>query len=142
MMQRDIDIDELTRKVIACAIEVHRILGPGLLESVYRECLLIELRLAGLRVDVEKRVAIEYKGHRIADALKIDLLVESCVVLELKAVERLHPVFQAQAITYLKLTGCPAGLILNFSAESLTAGLRRVNHPDRHRPRTQPTSPG
>ena len=105
-----IDIDELTRKIIACAIEVHRILGPGLLESVYRECLLIELRLAGLRVDVEKGVAIEHKGHRML--MPSRSTSEGCVVLELKAVERLHPVFQAQALTYLKLTGCPAGLIL------------------------------
>ena len=134
------DIDILAEQVIGHAIEVHRALGPGLLESVYRVCLLIELRAAGLRVEEEKRVPIEYKGRRIPDAFKIDLLVEGRLVLELKAVERLHPVFQAQAITYLKLTGCPAGLILNFNAESLKGGLRRVNHPDRHQARKRSES--
>ena len=134
------DIDILAEQVIGHAIEVHRALGPGLLESVYRVCLLIELRAAGLRVEEEKRVPIEYKGRRIPDAFKIDVLVEGRLVLELKAVERLHPVFEAQAITYLKLTGCPAGLILNFNAETLKGGLRRVNHPDRHQARKRSAS--
>ena len=134
-MLTDAEVDALTERVIGCAVAVHAALGPGLLESIYRECLTIELRLAGMKVDVERRLPIDYKGHRVPDALKIDLLVEGALVLELKAVERLHPVFLAQAISYLKLSGCPAGLILNFHAQSLRAGLRRVNHPDRHRAR-------
>lgn len=134
-MLTDAEVDALAERVIGCAIAVHDALGPGLLESVYRECLTIELRLAGMKVEVERRLPLVYKGHRVADALKIDLLVEGVLVLELKAVERLHPVFQAQAISYLKLSGCPAGLILNFHAGSLRAGLHRVNHPDRHRAR-------
>jgi len=139
MMQVDVDIDALTEKVIGCAIEVHRTLGPGLLESVYRECLIIELRAAGLHVESERRMAIDYKGHRVAEALRIDLLVDGRLVLELKAVERLHPVHQAQTITYLKLLDLPAGLLLNFNAVTLKAGLRRVNHPDRHQ--TRPALP-
>ena len=83
-----VDIDSLTEQVIGCAIEVHRTLGPGLLESVYYECLVIELRLAGLRVVGDQPVHIEYKGQRVAAALKVDVLVEGCLVLELKAT---HP---------------------------------------------------
>jgi GxxExxY protein len=135
MMRDEPEIDALTEKVIGCAIEVHRALGPGLLESVYRECLIIELRAAGLHVESERRMDIDYKGHRIAEALRVDLLVEKRLVLELKAVERLHPVYEAQAITYLKLLDCPAGLLMNFNAVTLKAGLRRVDHPDLHKAR-------
>jgi len=132
MMQTDVDIESLSNQIIGCAIEVHRVLGPGLLESVYRECLIIELRLAGLRVEVERRLPIDYKGHPIEGTLVLDLLVEGCFVLELKAVEKIHPVHTAQAVTYLKLTGCLAGLLLNFNVPALKDGLRRVDHPERY----------
>jgi GxxExxY protein len=131
-----VDIDALTEKIIGCAIEVHRTLGPGLLESVYRECLILELERNGLRVDSEKHVPLEYKGRRITSRLKLDLLVEGCVVVELKAVERSHPAHRAQVITYLKLTGCPAGLVLNFHATTLKEGLKRLDHPDLYRKKT------
>lgn len=126
------EIEALTEKVIGSAIEVHRTLGPGLLESVYRECLVIELTARQLRVESERRVPIDYKGHRISGELKLDLLVDDCIVVELKSVERLHPVHVAQLITYLKLTGSPAGLLMNFNLTTLRAGLRRVDHPDRY----------
>jgi len=122
-------IDELTELVIGCAIAVHRAMGPGLLESVYRDCLVLELTCAGLRVAVEHRVPLEYRGQRIRSDLRIDLLVDGRVIVEIKAVDRLHPAHQAQLITYLKLTGCPAGLLLNFNAMSLRAGLKRLDHP-------------
>lgn len=122
-------IDDLTELVIGCAITVHTALGPGLLESIYQDCLVIELTLAGIQVCREHPVPIEYRGHRIPRPLKIDLLVDGRLVVEVKAVERLHPVHQAQVITYLKLTGCPAGLLLNFNATSLRAGLKRLDHP-------------
>ena len=83
-------IDELTEKVIGCAIEVHRTLGPGLLESVYRECLILELRRQNLRVESERRIPFDYKGERIKSRLRLDLVVEECVIVELKAIERLH----------------------------------------------------
>lgn len=124
------DLESLTEKIIGCAIEVHRILGPGLLESVYRECMVVEMRQEHLRFESERYVPLEYKGHRIIGGLRLDLLVDGCVVLELKAVERLHPVHLAQVITYLKLTGCPAGLLMNFNATTLRAGLKRLDHPD------------
>jgi GxxExxY protein len=126
------EIEALTEKIIGCAIEVHRILGPGLLESVYRECMMIEMRRECLRFDCEQHVALDYKGQRIRGALKLDLLVEGSIVVELKAVERIHPVHSAQVITYLKLTGCPAGLLMNFNSTTLRAGLKRLDHPDRY----------
>ena len=126
------EIELLTERVIGCAIEVHRRLGPGLLESIYSDCLIIELELSSIRYQREHRVAVEYKGRRVAGALKIDLLVEGILVVELKAVDRIHPVHLAQVITYLKLTGCPAGLLLNFNATTLKAGLRRLYHPDKY----------
>lgn len=132
MIHTDEHLQKLTEKIIGCGIEVHRTLGPGLLESIYRECLFAELRLHSLKVECERSVPLYYKGERVKVALMIDLLVEECVVVELKAVERLHPVHSAQVITYLKLTGFPAGLLMNFNSTSLRAGLRRLDHPDRY----------
>jgi len=123
------EIDALTERVIGCAIEVHRVLGPGLLESVYRDCMLVEMRLEGLKVERERRVSIEYRGQRVPASLVLDLVVERSVVVEVKTVERIHPVHLAQVITYLKLTGCPAGLLMNFNSTSLRGGLRRLDHP-------------
>jgi GxxExxY protein len=126
------DVDVLTEKIIGCEIEVHRTLGPGLLEGVYRECLIVELTAAQLCVQSEGRIPLEYKGQPIRGELRLDLLIEGCVVVELKAVDVLHPIHLAQVITYLKLTGCPAGLLMNFNTTSRRAGLRRLDHPDWH----------
>lgn len=123
-------VDALTEQVIGCAIAVHREHGPGLLESIYGECMVIELQAAGLLVETHRRVQLTYKGHRLATHLVIDMVVERSVLVELKAVERVHPVHLAQVITYLKLTGCPVGLLMNFNSVSLRAGLRRLVHPD------------
>jgi len=101
----DEQIESLTQRIIGCVITVHRTLGPGLLESVYRDCLIIELRAESFRVEHERRVRLEYKGQRVTGKLKLDLLVENSVIIEVKAVERIHPVHQAQVITYLRLTG-------------------------------------
>jgi GxxExxY protein len=132
MAMTDDQIEALTETIIGCAIEVHKSLGPGLLESVYRECLVLELRGSRLGVEIDRRVPFDYKGQRIRSTLIVDLLVEKCIVVELKAVENLHPVHQAQVITYLKLSGCPAGLLLNFNATTLLGGLSRLDHPDRY----------
>lgn len=126
------DLERVAHQVIGCAIEVHRILGAGLIESVYTECLHRELRLHGLFTERERRVPIIYKGERVGATLKIDLLVEKCVVVEVKAVEKLAPVHEAQVITYLKLSGCPAGLLMNFNSVLLKDGLRRLDHPERY----------
>lgn len=132
MFTRRVDIDRLAETVIGAAIEVHRTLGPGLLENVYRECLMVELAGAGLVVEQERRVPLRYKGQPIKSVFRLDLLVEDSLVVELKAVEIVNPVHLAQVITYLKLTGFPAGLLMNFNVTSLRTGLRRLNHPDRH----------
>jgi len=133
MITDDNAIWALTERVIGCGIEVHKTLGPGLLESVYRECLIAELAANHLSFESERLVPIEYKGRRIKSVLKIDLLVEDSIVVELKAVESLHPIHKAQVITYLKLIGRPAGLLMNFNMTTLKAGVRRVDHPDRYR---------
>ena len=127
------ELESLTEKIIGCAIAVHRELGPGLLESVYRECLFIELGAANLRSEVERRLQLQYRGQPIASTLRVDLLIEGCIVVEVKAVDQLHPVFLAQVITYLKLANCPAGLLINFNVTSLRAGLRRLDHPHLYR---------
>lgn len=123
-------VDSLTERIIGCAIEVHRVLGPGLLESVYRDSLQIELRAQGIAVERNKPVKLEYRGRLIGPNLWLDLHVDRRIVVEVKAVERMHPVYLAQVMTYLKLTGSPAGLLLNFNVTSLRAGIRRLTHPD------------
>ena len=123
-------LDELRERVIGCAIAVHRALGPGLLESIYRDCLVIELKAAGLSVEQERCVCLHYRGERVATALRIDLVVNGLLVVEIKAVERLHPVYSAQVITYLKLSELPEGLLINFNATTLRAGLKKLVHPD------------
>ena len=128
--QEQARIESLTAGVIGCAIQVHRTLGPGLLESVYRECMLIEMRANGLRVERERRVSLKYREQLIPGGLTMDLVVEECVVVELKAVEQIHSVHLAQVVTYLKLSGYPAGLLLNFNVTSLRSGLRRLVHPE------------
>jgi GxxExxY protein len=123
-------IDELTEIVIGAAIAVHIALGPGLLESIYRDALVIELAAQGIGVIAEVQVPVFYRGKRVRGDLRIDLLVDGRLIVEIKAVDRLNPVFQAQVLSYLKLTGHPAGLLLNFNATTLRAGLKRLDHPD------------
>lgn len=119
-------LEALRERVIGCAIAVHRELGPGLLESIYRDCMVIELKAAGLRVEQEHCVCLRYRGERVSTALRIDLLVEDQLLIEIKAVESLHPVHTAQVITYLKLSGLPFALLINFNVTRLTAGLKRL----------------
>jgi len=121
---------DVTEGVIGGAIEVHRTLGPGLLESVYEECLAVELGLRGLRCERQRPIPLEYKGRRLGVDLKIDLLVDDRIVVELKAVENLLPVHEAQLITYLRLSGKEVGLLINFNVPLLKDGLRRfLNSP-------------
>lgn len=116
--------DPLTRRIIACAIEVHKTLGPGLLEKLYREALLIELETNGLKARKNVQIPVEYKGNSIGDYF-IDLLVEEQVILELKSVERHDPVFEAQILSYMKLTGIKVGLLINFNSKLLKDGIKR-----------------
>ena len=118
--------NELSSLVIKAAITVHRALGPGLLESVYQVCLLAELKSMGLRVEEQVAVPIVYRGERLANELLIDLLVEDRIIVEIKAVEELHPIHTAQLLTYLKLTNKKLGLLINFNTTKLIDGLERV----------------
>lgn len=117
--------DPLTAKVIGCAIEVHRNRGPGLLESAYEQCLAHEIKLANLRCRVQVAMPIEYKGVKLDCQYKIDLLVDEFLVVELKAVEQLTGVHEAQLLTYMKLAKAPVGLLINFNVQLLKNGIRR-----------------
>ena len=119
-------INELTHQIIGAAIEVHRAFGPGLLESVYEDCMAVELKLCGLPFARQKPIALQYKGHPVGNDLKLDLLVADQVVVELKSVAALLPVHEAQLLTYLKLTGCPVGLLINFNVPVLKQGVKRM----------------
>jgi GxxExxY protein len=116
--------DPLTRKIISCAIEVHKRLGPGLLEKLYKEAMAIELELNNLKVEKNVEVPVEYKGKTIGEYY-IDLLVENIVILELKSVERHDSVFEAQILSYMKLTGKKVGLLINFNQKMVKDGIKR-----------------
>lgn len=118
--------NDLSGLIIKAAIAVHRALGPGLLESVYQVCLMQELKDMGLKAEAQMAVPIVYKGNRLASDLRIDLLVEGMVVVEIKAVNDLHPIHTAQLLTYLKLTDKKLGLLINFNVTKLVEGLERV----------------
>jgi GxxExxY protein len=116
--------DELTEKIIGCAIEVHRHLGPGLLESTYEAALCVELESAGLRYQRQMVIPVLYKGRPIGE-YRLDLLVEDAVVVEIKSVERYDPIFSAQVLTYLRASGKKVGLLMNFNTHLLHRGLKR-----------------
>jgi len=116
--------DPITEKIIGCAIEVHRQLGPGLLEATYEAALCIELEEAGLKFQRQVSVPAIYKGRSIGE-YRLDLLVEDTAVVEIKSVERFDPVFEAQILTYLRITRKRVGLLINFNARLLHAGIKR-----------------
>lgn len=120
--------EDITEKVIGAAMEVHRLLGPGLLESAYAACLSRELELQGLSVHCQVPVSLDYKGLNIECAYRFDMVVEGKVVVELKSVEVIHPVHEAQLLTYLKLSGLHVGLLLNFNVPVLKDGIIRKIH--------------
>jgi GxxExxY protein len=112
-------LNSITGQIIGLAIKVHRLMGPGLLESVYLTCLCYELKKAGLIVEREKMVPLFYEGIRLDQSYRLDLLVQEKVIVEIKAVESITAVHRAQLLSYLKLTGCPIGLLINFNVELL-----------------------
>ena len=116
----------VSRSVIGAAMRVHRELGPGLLESAYHRCLAFELKLAGLRVASEVPLDLEYRGMSFGCGYRADLIVEGCLLVEVKAIQKLEPVHLAQVITYLKLAHLSAGLLLNFNVPRLRDGMRRI----------------
>lgn len=126
------DIEALAHRVIGACIEVHRCLGPGLLESAYEACLVHELNLLGISFERQLSLPVIYKGFKVDCGYRMDLVVDGRLVVELKAVEVILPIHEAQLLTYLRLTGCSLGLIANFHARSMKEGLRRMvlNHPE------------
>ena len=121
-----LELNALTSRIIGSAIEMHRILGPGLLESVYQACLFYELQKSGLQVDTQKTVPVVYKDVKLDIGFRADAIVERTVIVEIKSVVAVAPIHRAQVLTYLKLTGCQAGLLINFNVPVLKQGITRV----------------
>ena len=120
------ELNEITEKIIGCAIRVHRALGPGLLESTYEVCVVHELNKAGLGVRSQVALPVVYDGITLDAGYRIDLLVEDSVIVELKSVDSLHPIHEAQMISYLKLSGKKVGLLINFNVTLLKNGIKRI----------------
>ncbi len=118
-------VNQITHDVIGAAIDVHRALGPGLLESAYQECLCRELLLRGIPFERERPLPLEYRGIRLECGYRVDLLVASLVVVEIKSVEAIAPIHEAQLLTYLRLGGWHVGLVINFNVVVLKDGIRR-----------------
>ena len=118
--------NEMSGKIIAAAMKVHTAVGPGLLESAYEACLLYELQKAALRVSTQVPFPLVYDGLRLDVGYRIDLLVENLVIVEIKCIEAILPVHKSQLLSYLRLTGKPLGLLINFHVEHLKEGIRRI----------------
>jgi GxxExxY protein len=123
-------INEISYQIIGCAIEVHKQLGPGLLESVYEACMIDELRNTGLSVNSQIRVPVLYKGKDLGGMLKLDLLINDLIIVEEKSVECMIPLYKAQLLSYLKLTGKPKGLLINFNCENIKDHLISLVTPE------------
>jgi len=121
-----LELNQISGKIIACALKVHTAIGPGVLESVYQTCLLHELRKAGLSVQAQVALPVVYDSLHLDSGYRLDLLVQDTVIVELKCVETLLPIHKAQLLTYLRLTNKPLGLLLNFNVIHLREGIKRV----------------
>lgn len=123
-------INEISKKIIAVAIEVHKNLGPGLLEEIYKDAMIVELTVSGLKFEVEKEIDVYYKTYKLRRKYRQDLIVEDCVIIELKAVDSISPIFKAKLATYLELNQKPKGFIFNFNVLNLTGEgmVPWVNH--------------
>ena len=126
------DVNEISKSIIGAAIDVHKFLGPGLLESAYEECLCHEFTLRNIQYVRQYEIPVKYKGVNLDCGYRMDLLVEDTVVVELKSVEKLMPIHDSQLLSYLKLTDCTVGLLINFNVSVLKHGIRRkvMNHAD------------
>jgi GxxExxY protein len=126
LTKEQVQANVLSNQVIGAAIEVHRTLGPGLLESAYRNCLCRELELRGIPFAQEQALPLNYKGVKLECGYRLDILVGGLVVIELKAIDKIQPVHEAQLLTYLRLTGLWLGLLINFNTLKLVEGVKRV----------------
>jgi GxxExxY protein len=121
-----LEFDKLSNRVIGCALEVHRYLGPGLLESTYEQCLAHELKMAGIPFKLQCPLPVEYKGIKLDCGYRIDLLIDDSIIVELKSVEKILPIHKAQLLTYMKLSGISIGLLMNFNVEYIKNGIKRI----------------
>ena len=119
------ETDQITEKIIGCAIKVHKCLGPGLLESAYEECMVFELKNEGLKVERQKPIPVIYKEIKLDCGYRIDILVENIVLIELKTVDAFNPVHEAQILTYMKFAEKRTGLLINFNVSLLKNGIKR-----------------
>ena len=119
-------VNRVTDAIIGSAIDVHRALGPGLLESAYEACLAFELGDRGLKVEQQKPLPVTYRDIKLDAGYRLDLIVEEAVIVEIKAVDSLQPIHEAQLLSYLKLSGCKVGLLINFNVKLLKTGIRRL----------------
>ena len=120
------DINKLSGEIIGAAIEVHKALGPGLLESAYEECICHELSIGGLSLERQKPLAVRYRGINLDCGYRLDVVVEDAIILELKSCEKIEPIHKAQLLTYLKLSGLKLGLLLNFNVTLMREGIMRI----------------
>jgi GxxExxY protein len=121
-----VDINQLSNRIIGAAIEVHKALGPGLLESAYEECLCEELDLGGLKYVRQVPLPVYYKRRKLDCGYRLDVVVENAIILELKSCGKIEPIYEAQLLTYLKLSGLHLGLILNFNVSMMRHGIKRI----------------
>jgi GxxExxY protein len=125
-MLMDTPVNKITHEILAAAIEVHRTLGPGLFERIYEPCFHYELVIRKLQFETQRAVPVHYKGMQFGGTYHADLIVEGSIVVEMKCVAALLPVHSAQALTYMKLTNCPFGLLINFNVPKLMDGVKRL----------------
>jgi GxxExxY protein len=126
MIKTKEEIDTLSNRIIGAAIEVHKILGPGLLETAYEECLCCELGNIGILYERQAPLPVVYKNTRLDCGYRLDIVVEKAIILELKAIEAIAPIHEAQILTYLKLSGIKLGMLLNFNVPYMKNGIRRI----------------
>ena len=122
---KSLKFDELSKRIIGCSIEVHRNLGPGLLESAYEQCLAREFSLNNIAFEIQKSLPVEYKGIQLDCGYRLDMFVENRLIVEIKSVDKLLPIHEAQILTYMKLTKVSFGLLINFNVELLKEGIKR-----------------
>jgi len=125
-LNKEEKLNKITKTIIGMAINIHRALGPGLLESAYEACMVYDLVKAGLKVDQQKPLPIVYRGVKLECSYRLDLMIEKEVIVEIKSVEKLLPIHQAQLMSYLKLSDCKVGLLINFNVKVLKNGIKRV----------------
>jgi len=125
-MNEEERLNKITKTIIGVAINVHRELGPGLLESAYEACMVYDLAQSGLKVEQQKPLPIVYRGVKLECGYRLDLMIENEVIVEIKSIEKLLPIHQAQLMSYLKLTDCKVGLLINFNVNIMKNGIKRV----------------